>query len=123
MQERPEDAEKDARLTLRELEQLLVRYIVDRYNPSIDARMGDQTRFERWEAGLPTVPVPIPERDLDICLMKQSRRTVQRGGCLQFQNLMYQGEYLASYGEIVWVSSTHTLESSMSNFPFKRYRH
>ena len=102
VQERPEDAEKDARLTLRELEQLLVRYIVDRYNQSIDARMGDQTRFERWEAGLPTVPVPIPERDLDICLMKQSRRTVQRGGCLQFQNLMYRGEYLAGYaGETV----------------------
>lgn len=102
VQERPEDAEKDARLTLRELEQLLVRYIVDRYNQSIDARMGDQTRFERWEAGLPTVPVPIPERDLDICLMKQSRRTVQRGGCLQFQNLMYRGEYLTGYaGETV----------------------
>lgn len=102
VQERPEDAEKDARLTLRELEQLLIRYIVDRYNQSIDARMGDQTRFERWEAGLPTVPLPIPERDLDICLMKQSRRTVQRGGCLQFQNLMYRGEYLAGYaGETV----------------------
>ncbi|MEH2172547.1 MAG: transposase [Nostoc sp.] len=102
VQERPEDSEKDARLTLRELEQLLVRYIVDHYNQSIDARMGDQTRFERWEAGLPTVPVPIPERDLDICLMKQSRRTVQRGGCLQFQNLMYRGEYLAGYaGETV----------------------
>ncbi|MEH2453115.1 Mu transposase C-terminal domain-containing protein [Nostoc sp.] len=102
VQERPKDAEKDARLTLRELEQLLIRYIVDRYNQSIDARMGDQTRFERWEAGLPTVPVPIPERDLDICLMKQSRRTVQRGGCLQFQNLIYRGEYLAGYaGETV----------------------
>ncbi len=57
VQERPEDAEKDAKLTLRELEQLLVRYIVDRYNQSIDARMGDQTRFGRWEAGLPSVPV------------------------------------------------------------------
>ncbi|MBD2495472.1 Mu transposase C-terminal domain-containing protein [Nostoc sp. FACHB-280] len=102
VQERPEDAEKDAKLTLRELEQLLVRYIVDRYNQSIDARMGDQTRFERWEAGLPTVPEPMADRDLDICLMKQSRRTVQRGGYLQFQNLMYRGEYLAGYaGETV----------------------
>ncbi|MEH2319403.1 MAG: Mu transposase C-terminal domain-containing protein [Nostoc sp.] len=102
VQERPEDADKDARLTLRELEQLLVRYIVDRYNQSIDARMGDQTCFERWQAALPTVPVPIPERDLDICLMKQSRCTVQKGGCLQFQNLMYRGEYLAGYaGETV----------------------
>uniref|UniRef100_UPI0026C687A2 Mu transposase C-terminal domain-containing protein n=1 Tax=Chlorogloea sp. CCALA 695 TaxID=2107693 RepID=UPI0026C687A2 len=102
VQERPKDAEKDARLTLRELEQLLVGYIVNRYNQSIDARMGDQTRFGRWEAGLPTVPVSISERELDICLMRQSRRTVQRGGYLQFQNLMYRGEYLEGYaGETV----------------------
>jgi len=102
VQQRPEDGEKNAKLTLRELEQLIVRYIVDRYNQSIDARMGDQTRFGRWEAGLPSVPVLLEERDLDICLMKQSRRTVQRGGCLQFQNVMYRGEYLEGYaGETV----------------------
>ncbi|MCL1471207.1 Mu transposase C-terminal domain-containing protein [Argonema antarcticum] len=29
--------------------------------------------------------------------MKQSRRTIQRGGYLQFENLMYRGEYLAGY--------------------------
>jgi putative transposase len=102
VQKRPEDAEKDAKLTLRDLELLIVRFIVDRYNQSIDARMGDQTRFGRWEAGLPSVPIPIEERDLDICLMKQSRRTVQRGGYLQFQNFMYRGEYLGGYaGETV----------------------
>jgi putative transposase len=102
VQERPEDAEKDAQLTLRELEQLIVRFIVDRYNQSIDARMGDQTRFQRWEAGLPDVPDVIDERQLDICLMKAARRSVQRGGYLQFENLMYRGEYLAGYaGETV----------------------
>ncbi|MBN8564332.1 MAG: Mu transposase C-terminal domain-containing protein [Leptolyngbya sp. UWPOB_LEPTO1] len=102
VQERPEDAEKDARLTLRELEQLIVRFICDRYNQSIDARMGDQTRFQRWEAGLPNVPDVIDERQLDICLMKATRRSVQRGGYLQFENLMYRGEYLAGYaGETV----------------------
>ncbi len=52
VQERPEKAEKEACITLRELERLLVRYIVDKYNQSIDARLGDQTRFQRWEAGL-----------------------------------------------------------------------
>ena len=51
VQQRPKDAEKDARLTLRQLEQVLVRYIVDHYNQSIDARMVDQTRFQRWESG------------------------------------------------------------------------
>lgn len=102
VQERPEDAEKDAQLTLRDLEQLIVRFIVDQYNQSIDARMGDQTRYQRWEAGLQKEPDVMLERDLDICLMKMTRRTVQRGGHLQFENVMYLGEYLAGYaGEIV----------------------
>ena len=56
VQKRPEDAEKSACLTLRQLEQYLVRYIVDNYNQRIDARMGDQTRFQRWESGLLAVP-------------------------------------------------------------------
>jgi putative transposase len=97
VQERPEEAEKDACLTLRQLEQRLVRYIVDNYNQRIDARMGDQTRFQRWDAGLRVAPNVISERELDICLMKQTRRSIQRGGYLQFENLMYRGEYLAGY--------------------------
>lgn len=101
-QERPEEAEKEATLTLRELEQLLVRYMVDRYNQSIDARMGDQTRFQRWEAGLIAAPSFLSERELDICLMKQARRSIYRGGYLQFENLTYRGENLEGYaGEIV----------------------
>jgi putative transposase len=104
VQERPKDAEKYACLTLRELERLIVGFIVDRYNQSIDARMGDQTRLQRWEAGLRKEPELISERDLDICLMKEARRTVQRGGHLQFENVMYLGEYLAGYaGDIVSV--------------------
>ncbi|MBT9313803.1 DDE-type integrase/transposase/recombinase [Leptothoe kymatousa TAU-MAC 1615] len=102
VQERPKQTEKDAKLTLRDLEHLIVRFICDRYNQSIDARMGDQTRFQRWEAGLPNVPDVIDERHLDVCLMKASRRKVQRGGYLQFENLMFRGEYLAGYaGETV----------------------
>ena len=102
VQKRPEDAEKEACLTLRQLEQHLVRYLVDNYNQRLDARMGDQTRFQRWEAGLLAMPPLISERDLDICLMKQSRRIIQRGGYLQFENFMYRGEYLAGYaGESV----------------------
>jgi putative transposase len=102
VQERPEEAEKEACITLRELERLLVRYIVDKYNQSIDARLGDQTRFQRWEAGLIATPNLISERDLDICLMKQTRRTIYRNGYLQFENLTYQGENLGGYaGESV----------------------
>ncbi len=102
VQERPEEAEKEACLTLRQLEQMLVRYIVDNYNQRLDARMGDQTRFQRWESGLIAAPDLLSERDLDICLMKQIRRQIQRGGYLQFENLMYRGELLAGYaGESV----------------------
>ncbi|MBD2346481.1 Mu transposase C-terminal domain-containing protein [Anabaena subtropica] len=97
VQERPEEAEKEACLTLRQLEQQLVRYIVNHYNQRIDARMGEQTRFQRWESGLIAVPDAISERDLDICLMKQTRRQIQRGGYLQFENIMYRGELLAGY--------------------------
>ncbi len=97
VQQRPEDAEKDASLTLRQLEQILVRYIVDNYNQQIDARMGDQTRFQRWESGLLATPHLFSERELDICLMKQTKRRIQRGGYLQFENLMYRGENLGGY--------------------------
>ncbi|MFQ4144590.1 Mu transposase C-terminal domain-containing protein [Chlorogloeopsis sp. ULAP02] len=97
VQERPEEAEKEACLTLRQLEQQLVRYLVNHYNQRIDARMGDQTRFQRWESGLIAVPDAMSERDLDICLMKQTRRQIQRGGYLQFENIMYRGELLAGY--------------------------
>jgi putative transposase len=102
VQERPEEAEKEACLTLRELERLLVRYLVDKYNQSIDARLGDQTRYQRWEAGLIVAPDLISEEDLRICLMKQTRRSIYRGGYLQFENLTYRGENLAGYaGETV----------------------
>ncbi len=102
VQERPEEAEKEACLTLRDLERQIVRYIVDNYNQRLDARMGDQTRFQRWESGLIAAPDAIAVRDLDICLMKQARRRIQRGGYIQFENLMYRGEYLAGYaGETV----------------------
>lgn len=97
VQKRPEDAQKDARLTLRDLEQLLVRYIVDNYNQRIDARMGEQTRFQRWEAGLLAAPDLMSERELDICLMKQTNRSIYRDGYIRFENLMYRGEYLAGY--------------------------
>ncbi len=97
VQERPEDAEKEACLTLRDLERQIVRYIVDNYNQRLDARMGNQTRYQRWESGLIAAPDAIALRDLDICLMKQARRRIQRGGYIQFENLMYRGEYLAGY--------------------------
>jgi putative transposase len=97
VQERPKQAEKEACLTLRELEKLIVRYIVDNYNQRIDKRMGDQTRYQRWEAGLLVTPDVLPERELDICLMKQTNRSIYRDGYIRFENLTYKGEYLGGY--------------------------
>lgn len=95
--ERSSEAEREACLTLVQLEKLLVRYVVDRYNQGIDGRMGDQTRIGRWEAGA-IMPLPLlSERELDICLMRRERRQVYRGGYLQFANLSYRGEHLGGY--------------------------
>lgn len=102
VQERPKDTERNASLTLRDLETLIVRFIVDKYNQSAIAGKDEQTRYQRWEAGLIKEPRIISERELDICLMKTARRTVQRAGHLQFENIVYRGEYLAGYaGDIV----------------------
>ncbi|SRR5579883_266486 len=95
-------AESEACLTLLQMEQLLVRYLVDHYNQAIDARMGNQSRIGRWEAGRMAQLPLLGERELDICLMRRDRRTVYRNGYLQFANLTYQGEHLAGYaGESV----------------------
>jgi len=97
VQERPPEAEKEACLTLKDLERLFTAFIVNTYNRKLDARMGNQTRTERWEAGLVKHPRAIAERELDICLMKQTRRTIYRSGYLQFENLTYQDDALAQH--------------------------
>lgn len=104
VKERSPLAESEACLTLLQLEQLLVRYIADNYNLAIDARMGNQSRMGRWEAGrIAQLPL-LGDRELDLCLMRRERRTVYRSGYLQLANLTYQGEHLAAYaGESVIV--------------------
>ncbi len=97
VKERPKSAEKDACLTIQDLERLIVRFLVDNYNQSLDARMGGQTRYQRWESGLAATPILPTERELDICLMKSTERRVQRGGYVQFENLLYKGENLSGY--------------------------
>lgn len=94
VQKRPESVDKDACLTLKDLEIVVVRYIVDEYNQHTDARMKDQSRIGRWEAGLMTEPYLYNELDLAICLMKQERRKVQKYGCIQFENLTYRADHL-----------------------------
>jgi putative transposase len=94
--------EKEACITLEDLERLLVRYIVDNYNQMPDPRIGNQSRISRWEAGRIVQPALIGERELDILLMRQDRRRVYRSGHIRFANLVYRGELLAGYaGESV----------------------
>jgi putative transposase len=94
---RSSKAESEASLSLMQLEQLLVRYLVDNYNQMIDARMGDQSRIGRWEAGRIAQLALMGERELDNCLMRRERRRVYRSGYIQFANLTYQGEHLGAY--------------------------
>lgn len=94
---RPKQAESNASLTLIQLERYIVRYLVERYNQGIDARIGDQTRLGRWEAGSLVQLALLSDRELDICLMRRDRRVVYRGGYIQFANLSYRGEYLEGY--------------------------
>ena len=102
VKERSNKAESEACLTLIQLEQMLVRYIVDHYNQALDARMATQSRIGRWEAGRMAQLPLLGERELDICLMRRDRRVVYRSGYIQFANLTYQGEHLAAYaGESV----------------------
>lgn len=90
--------EAEACVRLEDLERLLVRYIVDRYNQLPDARIGTQSRIGRWEAGRIVQPPLMGERELDILLMRQDRRSVYQGGYIRFCNLVYRGEYLGGYG-------------------------
>ncbi|WP_017294851.1 Mu transposase C-terminal domain-containing protein [Geminocystis herdmanii] len=102
VQERPENVDQNACLNLKDLEFILVKYIVDEYNQKPDGRRKDQARIQLWENGLVVEPEPYEERELDICLMKQTRRTIQKFGTLQFENITYKSEQLRGMaGEIV----------------------
>jgi len=96
VQDRPKGAEKYAVYTLDAVRKGLVKYIIHDYNQSEDARTG-QTRCQRWDAGLIHTPVLPSERELDICLMKQETRRVQRRGHVNFADIVYKGEKLAGY--------------------------
>ena len=94
---RPKEAEKQASLTLDELEKVLVRYFADHYNQHDYPRVANQKRAERWKAALLTEPEVLNERDLDVCLMKVTHRKVEKYGCVRFKGLVYRGDCLVEY--------------------------
>jgi putative transposase len=110
-QERPVNAEKHACMTLDELEGELVKYFVDHYNqhtyPKVkhDPQFKVLTRTRRWKAGLLNQPEVMAERELDICLLKQKHNPkVMKYGCIQFNNLIYEGDCLKDNDEITEIS-------------------
>jgi putative transposase len=98
VQERPEDAEKTACLTIKDVEKILVGFFCDAYNQEAYPKDVSMSRFERWLKGMGGhLPESIDERALDICLMKEMRRVVQAHGSVQFENLIYRSEVLRSH--------------------------
>jgi putative transposase len=58
-------------------------------------RIKNQTCLNRWWSGIPgSEPRRIDdERKLDVCLMKDKEKTVQKYECVVFENLIYSAGY------------------------------
>lgn len=92
-----ERAEKEACLTIEDIDKILAEYFCDDYNHQPYPKDPRDTRFERWFRGMGNkLPEPLDERDLDICLMKEEQRVVQAHGSVYFENLIYRCEELRS---------------------------
>jgi putative transposase len=96
-------AEKEACLTIDDLDKILAAYFCDDYNHQPYAKDPTETRFERWLRGMGgKLPEPIKERELDILLMKVEKRVVQKYGCIEFERVIYKCEELQPFkGEYV----------------------
>ncbi|GAB4371139.1 MAG: hypothetical protein Kow00121_12410 [Elainellaceae cyanobacterium] len=91
LKERPEHPEKYACVSYEDYERKLVRHIVDHRNNHNYPRVTNQTCQQRWCAGLigGKPRMPSSECDLDVCLMKEKERTIQKYGCIEFKCLIY----------------------------------
>lgn len=97
VEQRPDNCEKHASLTLDELEKILVRYFVDHYNQHDYPRVANQKRSQRWQSRFLVNPEVVNERELDICLMKVAHRQVEKYGCVRFEGLIYRADCLVDY--------------------------
>ncbi|MBM0743949.1 DDE-type integrase/transposase/recombinase [Phormidium sp. CLA17] len=89
--ERPENTENYACICYEDYDRKLVRHIVDHRNTHLYPKVKNQTCQQRWWAGLVGgKPImPSNERDLDVCLMKETDRSIQKYGCIAFECLIY----------------------------------
>ncbi len=101
-----ERAEKEACLTIEDIDKILAGYFCDDYNHKPYPKDPRDTRFERWFRGMGNkLPEPIDERELDVCLMKEEQRVVQAHGSIYFETLTYRSEELRSLqGQYVTLS-------------------
>lgn len=101
--EQIEKAEKEACLTIDDLDKILAGYFCDDYNHQPYPKDERVTRYERWFIGMgKKLPEPLNERELDLCLMKQAQVTVQEHGTVAFKTCNYRCEELRPWrGEFV----------------------
>ncbi|MDZ8069698.1 MAG: transposase family protein [Nostoc sp. DedQUE08] len=90
LQERPKNAEKKACVSFEEYEKLLVQHFLA-HSTQHFYKGTSQVLIDRWLTGLPNYKPKLPdnERELDICLMKQTKRKVQEYGTIEFNGLKY----------------------------------
>jgi putative transposase len=101
IQNRPEDAEKYACITIEEYERLFIQYLCNRYNWKLYPRTQDQPRILRWEDKLFEPPNVPDERKLDLCLLKRKKSAkVQKFGTVQHFSEIYQGDCLFGHKKV-----------------------
>lgn len=87
----------EASLTLKQLEPLLIRYIIDNDNQPLDPRHRHQSRISRWRNGQMSHRQPLDPRELNSLPLRQQNRRIYQGGYIRIANLVYRGEYLPGY--------------------------
>jgi len=98
VENRPKHAEETACLTWRDVKKILTGFFCDSYNHDKHPKKKGMTRYEYWLEGLGgTLPEPIDEQELDLCLMKAAYRYVQAHGSVNFENVIYRSEELKNY--------------------------
>lgn len=98
IEERPKHAEETACLTWQSLKKTLTGFFCDSYNHDEHPKKKGMTRYRVWVEGFGgTLPEPVDEQELDLCLMKAAHRIVQAHGSVDFENVTYRSEKLKAY--------------------------
>jgi putative transposase len=93
-----ERAEKEACLTIEDVDKILAAYFCDDYNHQPYPKDPRDNRYEKWLRGMGgKLPEQLNERELDILLMKEEQRVVQANGSIYFETLTYRCEELKPF--------------------------